>query len=50
MDAVHFHVREENQTIKKAVYDAIGVRLTGNKEVLGMWIGGKETPNTGLAS
>ncbi len=43
MDAVHFHVREENQTIKKAVYVAIGVRLSGTKEVLGMWIGGNES-------
>ena len=43
MDAVHFHVREENQTVKKAVYVAIGVKLNGNKEVLGMWIGGNES-------
>ena len=43
MDAVHFHVREENQTVKKAVYVAIGVKLNGSKEVLGMWIGGNES-------
>ena len=43
MDAVHFHVREDNRTIKKAVYVAIGVKLTGVKEVLGMWIGGNES-------
>ena len=43
MDAVHFHVREENRTVKKAVYVAIGVRLSGTKEVLGMWIGGNES-------
>ena len=43
MDAVHFHVRQDNQTIKKAVYVAIGIRLTGQKEVLGMWIGGNES-------
>ena len=43
MDAVHFHVREENRTVKKAVYVAIGVRLNGTKEVLGMWIGGNES-------
>ena len=40
MDAVHFHVREDNRTIKKAVYVAIGTRLDGTREVLGMWIGG----------
>ena len=40
MDAVHFHVRQDNQTVKKAVYVAIGIRLNGRKEVLGMWVGG----------
>lgn len=43
MDAVHFHVREENRTVKKAVYVAIGIQLSGIKEVLGMWIGGNES-------
>lgn len=43
MDAIHFHVREENITLKKAVYVAIGIRLSGIKEVLGMWIGGNES-------
>lgn len=43
MDAVHFHVREDNRTVKKAVYVAIGVKLNGIKEVLGMWIGGNES-------
>ena len=43
MDAVHFHVREDNRTVKKAVYVAIGVKLSGQREVLGMWIGGNES-------
>lgn len=43
MDAVHFHVREDNRTVKKAVYVAIGVRLNGTREVLGMWVGGNES-------
>lgn len=43
MDAVHFHVREDNRTVKKAVYVAIGVKLSGSREVLGMWIGGNES-------
>ena len=43
MDAVHFHVRQDNQTVKKAVYVAIGVKLNGLREVLGMWIGGNES-------
>lgn len=43
MDAVHFNVREDNRTVKKAVYVAIGIRVTGQKEVLGMWIDGNES-------
>ena len=43
MDAVHFLVREDNRTVKKAVYVAIGVKLSGSREVLGMWIGGNES-------
>ena len=43
MDAIHFHVQEDNRTVKKAVYVAIGIRLSGQKEVLGMWIGGNES-------
>ncbi len=43
MDAVHFHVREDNRTVKKAVYVAIGVRLSGTCEALGVWIGGNES-------
>lgn len=43
MDAVHFNVREDHRTVKKAVYVAIGIKLTGEKEVLGMWIGGNES-------
>lgn len=38
MDAVHFHVREGNRTVKKAVYVAIGIKLNGAKEAFGMWI------------
>ena len=43
MDAVHFNVRQDNAITKKAVYVAIGTRLSGTKEVLGMWIGGSES-------
>ena len=43
MDAVHFNVREDNRTIKKAVYVAIGTKLNGQRDVLGMWIGGNES-------
>ena len=43
MDAIHFHVRQDSQTIKKAVYIAIGIKLNGQKEVLGLWVGGNES-------
>ena len=43
MDAVHFNVRQDGRTIKKAVYVAIGTRLDGHREVLGLWVGGNES-------
>ncbi len=43
MDAIHFNVREDHKIVKKAVYIAIGIKLDGMKEVLGMWIGGNES-------
>lgn len=43
MDAIHFHVRSEGQIIKKAVYIAIGIKMDGLRDVLGMWIGGNES-------
>lgn len=43
MDAIHYSVRQDNSTIKKAVYIAIGIKLNGSKEVLGMWVGGNES-------
>ena len=43
MDAIHFHVRSEGQIVKKAVYIAIGIKLDGVREVLGMWVGENES-------
>ncbi len=43
MDAIHYNVRQDNAVIKKAVYIAIGTRLDGTKEVMGMWVGGNES-------
>lgn len=43
MDAIHYNVREDHMVIKKAVYIAIGIKINGTKEVLGMWIGGNES-------
>lgn len=43
MDAVHFNVRQDGRTVKKAVYVAIGTRLDGHREVLGLWVCGNES-------
>ena len=43
LDAIHYHVRSEEQIIKKAVYIAIGVNMDGRKDVLGMWVGENES-------
>jgi len=39
MDGIFFHVRQEGQIVKKAVYIAIGVQMDGVRDVLGMWVG-----------
>ena len=43
MDAIHYHVRSEGQIIKKAVYIAIGISSSGEKDVIGMWVGENES-------
>lgn len=43
LDAIHYHVRCEGQIVKKAVYIAIGINMSGIKEVLGMWVGENES-------
>ena len=37
LDAIHYHVRENNIVVKKAVYVALGYNLEGFKEILGMY-------------
>ena len=43
LDAIHYHFRSEGQVVKKAVYIAIGIDLSGRKDVLGMWVGENES-------
>ena len=43
MDAIYLNVRENAQTVKKAVYIAIGIDSEGMKDVLGIWIGNNES-------
>lgn len=42
LDALFVHIREGGQVQKKAVYVALGVTLSGHREVLGLWIEGTE--------
>lgn len=37
LDAIRIKVRHDGRVVNKAVYLAIGVKMDGNKEVLGMW-------------
>src|SRR6266404_93385 len=41
-DALWGKVRENGQVVKVAVYLALGITLSGNKEVLGMWTANSE--------
>ena len=41
-DALWGKVRENNQVVKVAVYLALGITMTGQKEVLGMWAANSE--------
>ena len=43
LDAIHYHVRSEDQVIKKVVYIAIGIDLDGKNDVLGICVGENET-------
>ena len=43
LDAIHYHVRENNIVVKKAVYIALRYNLEGFKEILGMWVGENES-------
>ena len=38
-----FDVKENGSYVKKTVYVILGVKLDGKKELLGLWIGEKET-------
>ncbi len=43
VDATYFNVKQDGIVVKKAVYIAVGVTMTGEKEVLGFYIGDTET-------
>ena len=43
MDGIIFKVRENSKVINKTVYIAVGLRIDGKKEVLGLWLGKNES-------
>jgi transposase-like protein len=43
MDGIVFKVREDHRVIDKTIYLVLGLRQDGLKEVLGIWIGQKES-------
>lgn len=43
MDGIVFKVRENARVIDKTIYIAIGLRLDGRKEILGLWLGKNES-------
>ena len=42
LDAIHLKIRTDGRVQSRAVYVALGVDLSGNKELLGLWIGENE--------
>ena len=42
LDALRVKIREEGHILNKAVYLALGVNLSGHKELLGLWIANTE--------
>jgi transposase-like protein len=49
MDGISFRVKEDARVIEKTIYLAIGLRLDGIKEVLGLWIGKNESASFWLS-
>ena len=43
LDAIYFKVRKENRIINKAAYSVLGITISGQKEILGIWIGENES-------
>ena len=42
LDAIVVKIKDEGRVVKKSVYIALGVNITGKKELLGMWIAQNE--------
>ena len=43
LDCLYLKIREARQVVHKAIYLALGINKEGHKELLGMWVGQKES-------
>ena len=43
MDGIVFKVRENSKVINKTIYIAVGLKIDGKKEILGLWLGKNES-------
>jgi len=43
LDAIHFRVRENSRIVTKAAYTVMGIRLSGHKDILGIWVSNSES-------
>jgi transposase-like protein len=45
LDAIHYKVKQDGKVITKAAYTALGIDLSGHKDILGIWIAEEEGAN-----
>lgn len=48
-DAIHYKVKDEGRVVTKAAYTALGIDSSGNRDLLGMWVGDSESATYWLA-
>lgn len=45
LDAMHYKLREDHRVVKKAVYNIMGISVSGHKEILGIYLSESEGAN-----
>lgn len=45
LDAMHYKLREDHRVVKKALYNIMGVNVSGHKEILGIYLSESEGAN-----
>jgi len=49
LDAIHFKVKQDHRIVNKAAYTVLGVNTSGEKDILGIWIGEHESASFWLS-